>query len=120
VLQEREARRLLEGAHCHDVSVGGTFSAGPAGVQVWSAPWDGPNGGHGTSLHLGSVDWSYDTPVKHYCTIYRAMVTEAGVAAGETTTSILARVMALSGVSVEGDRVSMAQPPRRDPFRSRD
>jgi hypothetical protein len=120
VLQEREARRLLEGAHCHDVSVGGTFSAGPAGVQVWSAPWDGPNGGHGTSLHLGSVDWSYDTPVKHYCTIYRAMVTEAGVAAGETTTSILARVMALSGVTVEGDRVSLAQPPRRDPFRSRD
>ena len=119
VLQEREARQLLEAAQRQDVSIGGHFSAGPAGIQIWSAPWDGPNGGHGSAVHLGSVDWSYDTPVKHYCTIYRAMVTQAGVAAGETTTSILARVLALSGLPVEGNRVTMPQPPARDPFRNR-
>jgi hypothetical protein len=119
VLQERAARQLLEGAQVHDVTAGGYFSAGPAGVQVWSGPWDGPTGGHGSAQHLGSVDWSYDTPVKHYCTIYRAMVTEAGVAAGETTTSILARVMALSGLSIDGDRLMLPQPPRKDPFRGR-
>ena len=119
VLQEREARQLLEAATRQDVSTGGHLSAGPAGIQIWSGPWDGPTGGHGSAVHLGSVDWSYDTPVKHYCTIYRAMVTQGGVAAGETTTSILARVLALSGLSVEGNRVTMPQPPARDPFRNR-
>jgi hypothetical protein len=68
-------------------------------------------------VHLGSVDWSYDTPVKHYVTIYRAMITEDGVAAGETTLSILARVLGLTGVPVDGARVTMPMPPRRDPFR---
>ncbi|MFL6137634.1 MAG: hypothetical protein ACJ74O_07530 [Frankiaceae bacterium] len=119
VLQEREARQLLQAAQRQDVSIGGHLSAGPAGIQIWSGPWDGPTGGHGSAVHLGSVDWSYDTPVKHYCTIYRAMVTKAGVAAGETTTSILGRVLALSGLPVEGNRVTMPQPPARDPFRNR-
>ena len=119
VLQEREARQLLESAQRYDVSVGGRFSAGPAGIQIWSGPWDGPTGGHGSAVHLGSVDWSYDTPVKHYCTIYRAMVTQAGLVAGESTTSILARVLALSGLPLDGGRVAMPQPPARDPFRSK-
>ena len=79
VLQERDARRLLEAAERSDVSRGGHFAAGPAGIQVWTGPFDGPNGSHGTAQHLGSVDWSYDTPVRHYATIYRAMVTANGV-----------------------------------------
>ena len=81
VLPEREARHLLAAAGQHDVSRGGVFSAGPAGVQVWSAPWDGPGGSHGSSVHLGSVDWSYDTPARHYITVYRVMVTAAGAQA---------------------------------------
>lgn len=119
VLQEREARLLLDAARHYDVARSGRFSAGPAGIQVWSGVWDGVGGGHGSAQHLGSVDWSYDTPVKHYCTIYRAMVTQAGVAAGESTTSILARVLALTGLPLDGSRLTLAQPPARDPFRSR-
>ena len=118
VLQEREARQLLEAARRQDVSIGGNLSAGPAGIQIWSGPWDGPNGGHGSAVHLGSVDWCYDTPVRHYCTIYRAMVTASGVSAGESTTSVLARVLALTGLPVDGNRVMIAQAPARDPFRS--
>src|SRR4051812_36268509 len=60
VLPEREGRALLAAAQEHDVSTGGLYSAGPAGVQIWSAPWDGVNGSRGESLHYGSVDWSYD------------------------------------------------------------
>jgi hypothetical protein len=45
------------------------------------------------------------------------MVTAAGVACGESTTTVLARVLALTGLSVEGDRVTLAVPPPRDPFR---
>ena len=117
VLAERETREVLAAAARQDVGVGGRFSAGPAGVQLWDGPFDGPNGLHGSAQHLGSVDWSYDTPAKHYSTIYRVMVTQAGVDAGETTLSIMTAVLPLAGLSADGTRITMAAPPARDPFR---
>lgn len=117
VLAERETRELLDVAARYDVARGGRFSAGPAGIQVWSGPFDGPNGSHGTAVHLGSIDWSYDTPVRHYATVYRAMVTAAGVAAGETTTSILKTILDLAQIPMDGTSVTMPAPPARDPFR---
>lgn len=117
VLAERETRELLDMATRYDVAKGGRFSAGPAGIQVWSGPFDGPNGSHGSAVHLGSIDWSYDTPVRHYATVYRAMVTAAGVEAGETTTTILKAVLDLAQISLDGTSVTMPAPPARDPFR---
>ncbi|MCW2499143.1 MAG: hypothetical protein JWN87_819 [Frankiales bacterium] len=118
VLPEREGRALLSAAQREDVSRGGSYSAGPAGVQVWSGPWEGVGGSRGESLHLGSVDWSYDTPVRHYITVYRVLVTSEGVRAGESTQSLLARVLGLAGLGVGGETLSMPAPPPRDPFRS--
>jgi hypothetical protein len=117
VLAERETRELLAAASLYDVGGDGRFSAGPAGIQVWDAPFNGPGGSHGTARHLGSVDWSYDTPAKHYVTIYRAMVTLAGCDTGETPLSILTAVLGLSGISADGNRITMPSPPPRDPFR---
>jgi len=116
VLAERQARSLLDAASANDVSRGGLFSTSPACIQIWDRPWEAENSA-GDAIHLGSVDWSYDTPVKHYVTIYRAMVTDAGNAQGETTLSILGRVLALTGIPLDGARVAMAAPPARDPFR---
>ena len=116
VLPEAQARALLDAAAREDVGRGGCFAAGPAGIQVWSGPFDGPGGGKGSAVHLGSVDWTYDTPAKHWAMIYRAMVTHDGVARGESTTTVLARVLALTGLSIEGDRVTLPIPPIRDPF----
>ena len=118
VLPEREGRALLLAAQREDVSRGGCYSAGPAGVQVWSAPWEGVGGSRGDSQHLGSVDWSYDTPIRHYITVYRVLVTSAGVASGETTGSLMARVLGLAGLGATGEVLSLAVPPPRDPFRS--
>jgi len=121
VLPDKQARDLLAGAHREDVSRAGCFSAGPAGVQVWSGPWDGTLGTHGHSEHWGSVDWCYDTPTRHYITIYRVMVTAQGAAAGQTTDALLRRVLALAGLDLasagEVDRAA-AVPVPRDPFRS--
>ncbi len=117
VLPERQARVLIEAAEGGDVSRGGCFSAGPAGIQVWSGPWDGLFGSHGSSEHLGSVDWCYDTPTRHYITIYRVMVTAKGAAAGQTTEGVLARILALGGVHT-GEQGALPVPPPRDPFRS--
>src|SRR5690348_16234511 len=106
VLPERQARALLDAASREDVGRGVGFAAGPAGIQVWSGPFDGEGGGKGTAVHLGSIDWTYDTPAKHWAMIYRAMVTHDGVERGETTTTILAHVLELTGLSVDGDLVS--------------
>ena len=115
VVAEREARELLAAVREQDVRAGGCFRAGPAGVEVWSSPFTGAV----ESMLVGSVDWTYDTPVRHYVTIYRAMVTAAGVAAGESTSSVLERVLALAGLPLDGERLETPMPPRRDPFRPR-
>jgi hypothetical protein len=119
VLPEQQARALLDAARREDVGSGGCFAAGPAGIQLWSGPFDGTGGAKGAAAHLGSVDWTYDTPAKHWALIYRAMVTHEGVRRGETTTTILARVLALTGLSIDGDRVTLPAPPASDPFRRR-
>jgi hypothetical protein len=121
VLPDKQARELLAAARREDVSRGGCLSAGPAGVQVWSAPWDGTLGTHGRSEHWGSVDWCYDTPSRHYITIYRVMVTARGAAAGQTPEALLSQVLALVGLDVRtaGELGSgVAVPVPRDPFRS--
>jgi hypothetical protein len=119
VLSEDDTRGLIQAADAQGVRSGGCFLAGPIGIQLWSAPFGGPDGTPGSAEHLGTIDWSYDTPVKHYATIYRAIVTASGVAAGETTASVLARVLALCGINAGGDRVTVPIPPPRDPFRRR-
>ena len=100
------------------MSKGGCFSAAPAGVQVWSGPWTGLLGSRGDAAHLGSVDWSYDTPNRRYITIYRVLVTAKGAAAGQTPEGLLARVLALAGVATPSDTITLPVPPPRDPFRS--
>jgi hypothetical protein len=117
VLPELQARALLDAASREDIGREGSFSGGPAGIQVWSGPFNGADGSRGTAIHLGSIDWTYDTPAKHWALIYRAMVTQPGLEHGETTLSILTRVLSLTGLSIEGDRVQLPTPPVRDPFR---
>ncbi len=117
-LPEQEGRALLEEAARADVSRGGCWSAGPAGVQLWSGPWvDGRRGG---TEHLGSVDWSWDTPVRHYITVYRVLVTASGAAAGLDAERLLSQVLALGGITPDtGAPVPTGVPAPRDPFRSR-
>lgn len=118
VLPESQARALLQAATEGDVSLGGQYSAGPAGVQLWSGPFDGPSGSRGSALHLGSVDWTYHTPAQHYATIYRSFVTAEGVAVGLTPELVLAAILGLASVHLDGNRLTQPLPPVRDPFRS--
>jgi hypothetical protein len=64
-----------------------------------------------------SVDWSYDTPVRHYVTIYRVVLTASGLSRGESTLTILQAVTRLAGIEVDDSRITMPTPPTRDPFR---
>lgn len=121
VLREQQGRALLAAAAREDVTRGGCLSAGPAGVQVWSRPFDGPDGSPGHSELLGSVDWTYDTPVRHHLTVDRVVVTVAGARRGLQAGELLRRVLLTGGV--EGDTegtpsAPLPAPPTRDPFRA--
>ena len=85
-------------AKAEDVSLGGCYSPGPAGVQVWDGPWNGEGGRVGTAAHLGSVDWSWDSPAEGFVTIYRVLLTVNGSRAGLTTHSLLDLVLNLTGL----------------------
>jgi len=98
VLGADEARGLLAAAKAQDVSLGGCFSPGPAGIQVWDGPWNGVLGRVGTAKHLGSVDWSWDAPAVGFVTIYRVLLTAAGTRAGLTTHTLLDTVLTLTGL----------------------
>jgi hypothetical protein len=118
VFPQEEAGRLLKAAKAQDVTAGGVFSAGPAGVQVWSEPWNGEDGTMGTSVHLGSVDWTYNTPTQFYITIYRCMATHEGHTRGLEAADVLKRVLDLVGLPIEGVRASLHDSPVVDPFRA--
>src|SRR5215212_4388241 len=71
VFPEEQAVRLLRAAEEQDVAAGGVYSAGPGGVQVWSEPWNGDGGTSGSSVLLGSVEWTANAPARTYITIHR-------------------------------------------------
>jgi hypothetical protein len=118
VFPQDEAGRLLKAAKAQDVTAGGVFSAGRAGVQVWSEPWNGEGGTMGTSVHLGSVDWTYNTPTQYYITIYRCMATHEGHTRGLEAADVLKRVLDLVGLPIDGVRANLHDAPAVDPFRA--
>jgi hypothetical protein len=118
IFTEEQAGRLLQAAEEQDVASGGVFSAGPAGVQVWSEPWNGEAGTRGSSVHLGSVDWTYNTPARFYITVYRCMVTAEGKGRGLEIEDILKQVLDLVGLPIDGVRANLHEPPAADPWRS--
>ena len=108
VFAEEQAIRLLRAAEEQDVAAGGVFSAGPTGIQVWSAPWDGEAGTRGSSVQLGSVEWTANAPTRSYITIHRCRVTRAGQALGIEPADLLRRVLNLAGLSPDAVRANLA------------
>jgi hypothetical protein len=86
----------------------GVFSAGPGGVQVWSEPWNGDGGTSGSSVQLGSVEWTANAPTRSYITIHRCRVTRAGRARGIEPADLLKRVLDLAGLPHAAARANLA------------
>jgi hypothetical protein len=108
VFPEEQAVRLLRAAEEHDVAASGVFSAGPGGVQVWSEPWNGEGGTSGSSVLLGSVEWTANAPTRAYITVHRCRVTRAGRARGVEPADLLKRVLDLAGMAGDGLRADLA------------
>ncbi len=99
VLSADEARALLDAAVRADVTLGGRWSVWAAGIQLWSGPWDGPAGSRGSARYFGCLDWRHDAPQQHELTVFRVRVTPEGVTAGETTSTLLDKALALIGAT---------------------
>jgi hypothetical protein len=108
VFPEEQAIQLLRAAEEQDVAAGGVFSAGPAGVQVWSEPWNGEGGTRGSSVQLGGVEWTANAPTRAYVTIHRCLVTQAGQARGMEPADVLKLVLDLAGLPTDGVRANLA------------
>lgn len=115
VVSPRESGPLLAAVAATDVSRGGQLWAGPVGVQLWDSSF--AHGSPGAANLLGSVDWTMDAPAKGYVTVLRAVVTDAGVAAGAHPRDLLAYVLSLGGIGLPADRVGEPVAPVQDPFR---
>jgi hypothetical protein len=115
VFPEEQAIRLLRAAEEQDVAAGGVFSAGPGGVQVWSEPWNGEGGTSGSSVLLGSVEWTANAPARTYITIHRCRVTRAGRASGVGEADLLKRVLNLAGLPGDGPRSALGAGGPRQP-----
>ena len=111
--EPRPARRGAPAATCPRV---GSTAPPPSASRSGTSPWESADA-PGAAVQLGSVDWSYDTPVKHYVTIYRAMVTVRRRRGRREHAVRAAPVLGLTGIPVDGARVTMPAPPARDPFR---
>jgi hypothetical protein len=108
VFPDEQASRLLRAAEEQDVAAGGVFSAGPGGIQVWSEPWNGDGGTSGSSVQLGSVEWTANAPTRSYITIHRCLVTRAGRARGIERADLLRQVLDLAGLSPAAIRANLA------------
>src|SRR5215203_4745165 len=113
VFPEEQAVRLLRAAEEQVAAAGGVFSAGPGGIQVWSEPWNGDGGTSGSSVQLGSVEWTANAPTRAYITIHRCRVTRAGRARGVEPADLLKRVLELAGLHGDTARANLAV---ADPF----
>jgi hypothetical protein len=74
----------------------------------WSEPWNGEGGTSGSSVQLGSVEWTANAPTRAYITIHRCLVTRAGRARGVEPADLLRRVLALAGLTASTAQAGLA------------
>ena len=97
LLPESAAREVLvELAHA-DVRASGLWATSPSLWQRYDRPWNGPGGGPGDALLLGSVHVGYGSPTAYAITLYRASLTETGLAHDWTVEALVDEVLSLGG-----------------------
>jgi hypothetical protein len=77
-------------------------------LDPWSEPWNGEGGTSGSSVQLGSVEWTANAPTRSYITIHRCLVTRAGRARGVEPADLLRRVLALAGLTASTAQAGLA------------
>ena len=117
-LGEDEARTVLAQLSLRDARKGGDWIASPSLWERYDRPWarsDNP----GDALLIGSIQVAYGTPTTYEITIYRATVTQNGMAAGWTVRTLCDEALGYADLSLDTcPRVDMLPPPVRFEFKS--
>jgi hypothetical protein len=117
VVPERAARQMLAWLEQNDVGSGGQWSHDVGSIQRYSGPFDGVAGMRGSARLLGSLHITWE---KYQVTIFRAHVTDEGVAAGLTVDALCDEVLAVAGLTLAScPRADLLAAPVADPFKRR-
>jgi hypothetical protein len=119
VLPEQAAAVIVTALSANDVSRGGVWNASVSVWQLYDRPWSGIAGTRGDAQLVGTIAVVYDSPLRHQITIYKAYVTDFGIASGNTVNSLCDAALGFAGLTLANcPRADMAAPPVADPFRS--
>jgi hypothetical protein len=115
VLSERAARKIMGWLADHDVTKGGSWAHDVSYIKRFSGPFDGVAGMRGSAVLLGSLHITWE---RYSVTIYRANVTDDGIARGLTVDQLCDEVLAVAGLSLAScPRADLVAAPTPDPFR---
>ena len=119
LLKDQDAHRVLVALEQRDVSRGGVWSATAGLWQRYDRPWDGEGGSKGESQLVGTIGVVYGTPSKYDITIFRATVTEHGLATGWSVDRLCDDALQFADLTLAScPRTTLTQP-AADPFHKR-
>ncbi|MDQ6649168.1 MAG: hypothetical protein M3Z02_03465 [Actinomycetota bacterium] len=85
VLSEAHARRILQGLAHDDVQDGGHWWTRVGTWRRYQEPWAPGADEPGEAIHVGTISCVYDSPNRHYVTVFRVSMTSYGLREGWTT-----------------------------------
>jgi hypothetical protein len=119
MLSAGAAAAILRALDHDDVANGGVWSASAGLWHRYDRSWNGPSGSRGTAQLAGSIAVIYESPVRNQITIYKVMITDAGVRDGLTVDRLCDEALAHAGLTLAScPRITMTGPPLSDPFQS--
>ena len=113
IMPEQAARAVLIELAVRDVRSGGTWHTSPTLWRRFDRPWSTPDA-PGEAHLMGSLQIAYGTPTRYEITIYRATITEDGIAAGFIVQSLTNEALGFGGLDLATcPRAQLAAPPPR-------
>jgi hypothetical protein len=110
------ARHILMELGLHDVRMGGVWWSEPATWRRYDSPWNGGDGGAGTSEVMGTLQVAYGVPTRYEITIFRATITRVGLEGGLSISALCDEALAFGGISLANcPRADLTPAPQ--PFR---
>lgn len=115
IVPARVAIKMLEWLTEHDVSNGGVWLHDTRTIQRFDRPFDGVAGMRGHAVLLGAIHLTWD---RYNATIYRANLTDAGLAMGLTVDSLCDQLLRPVGLTLDScPRAELIDAPAYDRFR---
>lgn len=113
VLSEAHARLILQSMAHDDVETGGHWWIRVGSWRRYASPWAPGAKEPGDAIHVGTISCVYDTPARHWVTVFRVSMTSYGLRLGWTSGSLCDEAFGHAGLTLaDCPRAALAVPPR--------